>query len=171
MNTTRKPLARLALAIAAVAATTAFATSPAMAQQWSSATVKATGQLQLTAAGKPTLNCTYTATYSGLAADLPFSCNGIQTTQHAVWMLPDSGSSVGMYGFGYSTSPWGSASWDGSWGGGYPFVAGNASTPSRYTLSNAVIGLVRDAGGERLVYATGTVTVTTPSGGLVTIVP
>jgi len=187
MHTSRR-LGRMLLMLVAVGALGAVSASSAMATvHWSDTAhgAKVSGTLTVSAAGQTTKTCTASSSQESLISSnfaivatsgsefthLSFTCTG-GGTFNAEWnMVAESTTAVRVNRPNqYQTAPWGVGTT--YFQGAAPvgdFVNGSGSTPSTLTFggSSDYIGNY----GTPLVYISGTLNVTTSTGGLLTLLP
>lgn len=130
-------------------------------------TIVESGTLTLTL-GAQSASCGYYSAHSSAASTGSGSCTGGGSLLMRPYVNPlwNGGNTQAAFAnWAGASSPWGTIQPFG--GFQVPVVNGNASTPTKMVFSNTRLGHV---GGAPL-YATGDLTVTTLSGGLVTVTP
>lgn len=176
---------RRALVVMAVAAASFMAVSaaPAMgAVHWSDTThgIKLSGSLTVSSKGETTTTCTFTSgqqSFMGTNYALIGTNGNYPTLQCGASWLEIAGTLTALSTTsvefheesGLHKLPWGELSYYTTTKALTDFVNGSGSTMSTLAFSNDQIG-VRNGSGNP-VYATGTVTVTNSSGGLLTLLP
>lgn len=165
-------LRKLALSLAVVGVLSAFGAGAASAFTWTSWNpgwpVKETGSLTFERANGTQVACSFDVTLTTLYGEARGTCANGASLQMLSYQMP--GTEAGAYVVRYFRQmvplygPWGAMTQDPNL---IPFVPGNALTPSTMVFNNTPIARL-DATGET-IKATGTITVTTPTGGLVTI--
>ncbi len=178
MIKSRKLPRSIALAMATAGVLLAFGAASASAASWSTGypvVAKGSVTFERSDGGVAPVTCGVEETWSAEQRFLRFKCPrgvvpgfGGMTPYIYTANGVESPRIIGISG-GVTDNPWNFDYWNkGAFGAA--FVNGNLSEPSHFVLNKQAMGQIV-GGGWPTVYATGKINVTTPTGGLTTIVP